>query len=113
MGTSGGGLAHRGRLLEGNADAAARGVSDGLHGLFVEAIVLQAVTGRVAGGWDGRGSTRDPAVRKEDVAAVHAGHNGGRHRMGVEMGRGACVCVCECLICHQAAKRVRESDISW
>ena len=46
-------MAHRGRLLEGvegNADAAARGVSDGLHGVFVEAVVPQAVTGRVAGG---------------------------------------------------------------
>ena len=65
MGTPGGGVAHRGRLIEGNADAAllrptrraarhkqehARGVSDGLHGLFVEAVVPQAVTGRVAGG---------------------------------------------------------------
>ena len=53
MGTPGGGVAHRGRLLEGvegNADAAARGVSDGLHGVFVEAVVPQAVTGRVAGG---------------------------------------------------------------
>eukprot|EP00964_Phaeocystis_antarctica_P012336 scaffold6811_cov55-Phaeocystis_antarctica.AAC.2 len=30
MGTPGGGVAHRGRLLEGDADAAARGVFDGL-----------------------------------------------------------------------------------
>lgn len=50
VGTRGGGVAHRGRLLEGNADAAARGVSDGLFGLVAEAVVPQAVTGRVAGG---------------------------------------------------------------
>ena len=50
MGAPGGGVAHRGRLLEGNADAAARGVSDGLFGLVAEAVVPQAVTGRVAGG---------------------------------------------------------------
>ena len=47
---SGGGVAHRGRLLEGDADAAARGVFDGLFGLVVELVVLQTVTGRVAGG---------------------------------------------------------------
>ena len=28
---------------------------------------------------------------KEDVAAVHAAHDGGVHRVGVEMGRGASV----------------------
>ena len=53
VGTPGGGVAHRGRLLEGvegNADAAARGVSDGLFGLVAEAVVPQAVTGRVARG---------------------------------------------------------------
>ena len=36
----GGGVAHRGRLLDGDADAAARGVFDGLFGLVVEAVVL-------------------------------------------------------------------------
>ena len=50
VGTPGGGVAHRGRLLEGDADAAARGVFDGLFGLVVELVVLQTVTGRVAGG---------------------------------------------------------------
>ena len=96
VGTPGGGVAHRGRLLEGDADAAARDVFDGLFGLVVEAVTPHAVTGRVAGGSGGRGSTRDPAVRQEDEAAVHAAHDGGGHRVGVEMGRGACVCVCEC-----------------
>ena len=88
-------MAHCGRLLEGDADAAARDVFDGLFGLVVEAVTPHAVTGRVAGGSGGRGSTRDPAVRQEDEAAVHAAHDGGGHRVGVEMGRGACVCVCE------------------
>ena len=50
VGTPGGGVAHRGRLLEGDADAAARGVFDDLMGLVVEVVVLQAVTGRSQGG---------------------------------------------------------------
>ena len=45
VGTPGGGVAHRGRLLEGDdAGAAARGVFDGLFGLVGEAVVLQAAT---------------------------------------------------------------------
>jgi len=45
--TPGGGVAHRGRLLEGDADTAASGVFEGLFGLFVEVVVvLQAVTER-------------------------------------------------------------------
>ena len=44
VGTPGGGVAHRGRLLEGDADAATRGVFDGLFGLVVEVAVLQAAT---------------------------------------------------------------------
>ena len=39
VGTRGGGVAHRGRLLEGDADAAARGVFDDLFGLVVQAVV--------------------------------------------------------------------------
>jgi len=46
VGTPGGGVAHRSRLLEGDADAAASGVFDGLFGLVAEAVVLQAVTER-------------------------------------------------------------------
>ena len=45
VGTPGGGVARRGRLLEGDADAAARGVFDGLLGLVVEVVGHQAVTG--------------------------------------------------------------------
>ena len=40
----------RGCGLEGDADTAARGVFDDLFGLVVEAVVLQAVTGRSQGG---------------------------------------------------------------
>ena len=49
VGTPGGGVARRGRLLEGDADAAASGFFDGLLGLFVELVVLQAVTERSHG----------------------------------------------------------------
>ena len=44
VGTPGNGVAHRGRLLEGDADAAARGVFDGLFSLVVDMVVLQAAT---------------------------------------------------------------------
>ena len=37
-------MAHRGRLLEDDADAAARGVFDGLFSLVGEVVVLQAAT---------------------------------------------------------------------
>jgi len=50
VGTPGGGVAHRGRLLEGDADTAASGVFDGLFGLVVEVVALQAVTERLHGG---------------------------------------------------------------
>ena len=39
-----------GCVLEGDADAAARGIFDGLFGLVVEVVVLQAATGRSHGG---------------------------------------------------------------
>ena len=40
----------RGCVLEGDANAAARGIFDGLHGLAVEVVVRQAATGRSQGG---------------------------------------------------------------
>ena len=39
-----------GCVLEGDANAAARGVFDGLFGLGTEAVALQAATGRSHGG---------------------------------------------------------------
>ena len=41
--TRGGGVAHRGRLLEDDADAATRGVFNGPFGLVFEMVELQAV----------------------------------------------------------------------
>ena len=46
VGMSGGNMAHRGRLLEEDADAATRGVFDGPFGLVFEHVELQAVTER-------------------------------------------------------------------
>ena len=43
-------------MLEGDADAAARGVFDGLLGLVVQVVVLQAVTGRSQGAEMGVGA---------------------------------------------------------
>ena len=56
VGTPGGGVAHRGRLLECDIDAAARGVFDGLLGLVVEVVVPQAVAERSQGAEMGAGA---------------------------------------------------------
>jgi hypothetical protein len=56
VGTPGGGVAHRGRLLERDIDAAASGVFDGLLGLVVEVVVLQAVTEMSQGAEMGAGA---------------------------------------------------------
>jgi hypothetical protein len=57
-----------GCVLEFDADAAARGVSDGLFGLLVEVVVPQAATGgrEAQGGEVGRytGASGDPPVRQ-------------------------------------------------
>ena len=49
-------VAHHDRLLEGDVDAAAGGVFDGLFDLVVEVVILQAATGtsqgnEVSAGW--------------------------------------------------------------
>ena len=49
-GASGGGVAHRGRFLEMDLDAAAGGVFDGLLGLVGEVVGPQAAAGRPHGG---------------------------------------------------------------
>ena len=56
VGTPGGGVARRGRLLEADVDAAAGGVFDGLLGLLAEVVGLQAVTGKSQGGEMGAGA---------------------------------------------------------
>ena len=96
VGTPGGGVAHRGRLLEGDADAATSGVFDGLLVLVVELVVLQAVTERSQGGEMGAGAHAPPTrpTGGPDVAAVHAAHDGGAASRGCGMEKG-CVCACE------------------
>ena len=92
VGTPGGGVAHRGRLLECDIDAAARGVFDGLLGLVVEVVVRQAVTEMSQGAEMGAGAR---ATQPSDRRAVHAAHDGGQHRVDEGIGKGGCVCVCE------------------
>ena len=76
----------RGCVLEGDADAAARGVFDGLFGLVVEVFGLQAAT---QGGVRWVYGTTEPPVRQEDVAAVHAAHDRGQHRVDENAEGGA------------------------
>ena len=57
-----------GWVLEEDADAAARGVFDGLFDLVVEAVVGQAATGRPQGGEVGiREHVCGPPSRQEDA----------------------------------------------
>ena len=101
VGTPGGGVAHRGRLLKGDADAAGSGVFDGRLGLVVDVVVravvvLQAVTERSQGSEMGAGAHAPPTrpTRGPDVATVHAAHDGGAASRGCGMEKG-CVCACE------------------
>ena len=75
VGTPGGGVAHRGRLLEGNADAAARGVFDGLFGLVVQAGVLQTVARTSQGAEMGAGAR---ATHPSDRRTCPRGPRGAR-----------------------------------
>ena len=86
-------------MLEFDTDTAARGVSEGLPAwpcrVAVKFVLFCKLWwGGRKGGGDGRGSTRDPPVRQEDVAAVHAADDGGRHCVDVENWGRECVCVC-------------------
>ena len=62
----------RGCVLESEADAAARGVFDGLFGPVVEAVVLQAATGRSQGG--------EVGIREHAWSAHPIGGRGARSR---------------------------------
>eukprot|EP00964_Phaeocystis_antarctica_P009101 scaffold4935_cov67-Phaeocystis_antarctica.AAC.4 len=75
--TAGGGVAHRGRLLKLDLDATAGGGFDGLLGLVVEMVVLQAATGRPQGSDVGAGAraTRPPKGRRG--LGAHAAHEEG------------------------------------
>jgi hypothetical protein len=92
VGTPGGGVAHRGRLLEGDADAATSGVFDGLLVLVSELVVLQAVTERLQGGEMGAGAHAPPT---RPTGGRGRGPRGSRWRAasrGCGMEKG-CVCV--------------------
>ena len=70
-------------MLNLDLDATDGGVFDGLLGLVVEVVVLQAAMGRPQGS-----DASDPG----GVASVHAAHDGGQHRAsGWEWARGVCV----------------------
>eukprot|EP00964_Phaeocystis_antarctica_P009106 scaffold4936_cov73-Phaeocystis_antarctica.AAC.1 len=71
------GVAHRGRLLKLDLDATAGGVFDGLLGLVVELVELQAATGRPRGSDVGAGAraTRPPKGRRG--LGAHAAHDKG------------------------------------
>ena len=77
-------------MLEGDADAAARGVFDGLFGLVVEEVVPQAATGRSHGG--------EVGIWEHARSAHSAGGRGARGQRRVdenaegvqEAGRKAC-----------------------
>ena len=97
-GASGGGVAHRGRFLELDLDAAASGVFDGLLGLVVEAVVLQAAAGRPHGG--GVGHEQGPARPNRLTGGRGLGARGARWRAasivcGLGGWRRVCTCVCE------------------
>ena len=85
-------MAHRGRLLEGDADTAARGVFDGLFGLVVEVVALQAVTGRSQGGEMGAGTRATHLSDSRTWPRSTRGARWGAASLGVGMGK--CVRVC-------------------
>ena len=98
VGTPGGGVAHRGpcrgRLLEGDADAAASGVFDGLLGLVVEVVVLQAVTGQSQGGEMGAGARATHPSRPTEGRGRGASTWRTMEGSIVWMWNGEEVCVC-------------------
>ena len=101
VGTRGGGVAHRGRLLELDIDTASRGVFDGPLGLVVEVIVLQAVAGRSHGGEMGAGArATHPSDRRTWPRSTRRTMEGGiacTWRMGK-------VCVCVCAFASECGK---------
>ena len=75
----------RGCALEFDADAAARGVSDVLFGLTLEAVELQAATGRSQGGEVGiRKRTMEGSITWMRVAGRKTREGRGRTRHYVE-----------------------------
>ena len=95
VGTRGGGVVHRGRLLELDIDTASRGVFDGPFGhRTVEAIVLQAVAGRSQGGEMGAGArATHPSDRRTWPRSTRRTMEGGIAWMWRTGEGSACVCV--------------------
>ena len=98
-GASGGGVAHRGRFLEGDVDAAAGGVFDGLLGLVVEIVVPQAAAGTPHGGGVGHtgagARATHPFERRTCPRSTRRTMQGGIDCGWVsELGR-VCTCICE------------------
>ena len=90
-------MAHRGRLLESDIDTASRGVFDGLLGLVVEAVVLQAVAGRSQGGEMGAGArATHPSDRRTWPRSTRRTMEGGIAWMWRNGEGSACACVCVC-----------------
>ena len=93
VGTRGGGVAHRGRLLELDIDTASRGVFDGPLGLVVEAIVPQAVAGRSQGGEMGAGArATHPSDRRTWPRSTRRTMEGGIAWMWRNVEGSACAC---------------------
>ena len=93
VGTRGGGVAHRGRLLESDIDTASRGVFDGPLGLVVEAIVPQAVAGRSQGGEMGAGArATHPSDRRTWPRSTRRTMEGGIAWMWRNVEGSACAC---------------------
>ena len=91
--TRGGGVAHRGRLLELDIDTASRGVFDGPLGLVAQAVVLQAVAGKSQGGEMGAGAhTTHPSDRRTWPRSTRRSMEDGIAWMW--RNGEACVCVC-------------------
>ena len=86
---------HCGRLLEGDADAAARRVFDGLFGLVAEAVVLQTVAGRSQGAEMGTGArATHPSDRRTWPRSTRRTMQGGSTWMWRNGEGWVCVCVC-------------------
>ena len=123
VGTRGGGVAHRGRLLEPDSDTASRcvfdilfglvveldidtasrGVFDGLFGLVLEVIVPQAVAGRSQGGEMGAGArTTHPSDRRTWPRSTRRTMEGGI-ACTWRNGEGS-VCVCVCIFASECGK---------
>ena len=98
-GASGSGVTHRGRFLEGDVDAAAGGVFDGLLGPVVEAVGLQPAAGRPHGGGVGHtgagARATHPFDRRMWPRSTRRTMEGGIDCVWVSGWQRVCTCVCE------------------